>query len=80
MRRARSAASIVAVKAQIHAGGRGKGGGVRLARSPGEAQELTAAMLGTMLRTPQTGPEGQLVRKVYIEEGCRIAQRALPRA
>ena len=65
---------ITAVKAQIHAGGRGKGGGVRLARSPDEARQHAEAMLGMMLKTPQTGPEGQEVRKVYIEEGCRIAQ------
>ena len=65
---------ITAVKAQIHAGGRGKGGGVRLARSPDEARQHAEAMLGMMLKTPQTGQEGQEVRKVYIEEGCRIAQ------
>ena len=65
---------ICAVKAQIHAGGRGKGGGVRLARSPDEARQHAEAMLGMMLKTPQTGPEGQEVRKVYIEEGCRIAR------
>ena len=65
---------IVAVKAQIHAGGRGKGGGVKLARSPDEARSHAEAMLGMMLKTPQTGPEGQRVQKVYIEEGCRIAQ------
>ena len=65
---------ICAVKAQIHAGGRGKGGGVKLARSPDEARAHAEAMLGMMLKTPQTGPEGQEVRKVYIEEGCRIAR------
>jgi succinyl-CoA synthetase beta subunit len=65
---------IVAVKAQIHAGGRGKGGGVKLARSPDEARSHAEAMLGMMLMTPQTGPEGQKVQKVYLEEGCRIAQ------
>jgi succinyl-CoA synthetase beta subunit len=65
---------ICAVKAQIHAGGRGKGGGVRLARSPDEARQHAEAMFGMMLKTPQTGPEGQEVRKVYIEEGCRIAR------
>jgi succinyl-CoA synthetase beta subunit len=65
---------IAAVKAQIHAGGRGKGGGVKLARSPEEARAHAETMLGMMLRTPQTGPEGQEVRKVYIEEGCRIAR------
>ncbi len=66
--------AIVAVKAQIHAGGRGKGGGVRLARSPDEARQHAEAMLGMRLRTPQTTPEGQEVHKILIEEGCRIAQ------
>jgi succinyl-CoA synthetase beta subunit len=65
---------IVAVKAQIHAGGRGKAGGVRLARSPDEARSHADEMLGMRLRTPQTGPDGQEVRKVLIEEGCRIAR------
>jgi succinyl-CoA synthetase beta subunit len=65
---------ICAIKAQIHAGGRGKGGGVKLARSPDEARQHAEAMLGMMLKTPQTGPEGQEVRKVYVEEGCRIAR------
>jgi succinyl-CoA synthetase beta subunit len=65
---------LCAVKAQIHAGGRGKGGGVKLARSPEDARQHAEAMLGMMLRTPQTGPEGQEVRKVYVEEGCRIAR------
>jgi succinyl-CoA synthetase beta subunit len=65
---------ICAVKAQIHAGGRGKGGGVKLARSPDEARAHAEQMLGMMLKTPQTGPQGQEVRKVYVEEGCRIAR------
>ena len=65
---------ICAVKAQIHAGGRGKGGGVKLARSPDEARSHAEGMLGMMLKTPQTGPNGQEVRKVYVEEGCRIAR------
>jgi succinyl-CoA synthetase beta subunit len=65
---------ISAVKAQIHAGGRGKGGGVKLARSPDEARQHADDMLGMKLKTPQTGPEGQEVRKIYIEEGCRIAR------
>jgi succinyl-CoA synthetase beta subunit len=64
----------IVVKAQIHAGGRGKGGGVKLARSPEEVRSIAEDMLGMILRTPQTGPEGQEVRKVYIEEGCRIAR------
>jgi succinyl-CoA synthetase beta subunit len=65
---------ICAVKAQIHAGGRGKGGGIKLARSPEEARLHAEAMLGMVLHTPQTGPEGQEVRKLYIEEGVRIAR------
>ncbi len=65
---------LCVVKAQIHAGGRGKGGGVKLARSLDEARQHAENMLGMMLRTPQTGPEGQEVRKVYVEEGCRIAR------
>jgi succinyl-CoA synthetase beta subunit len=64
--------SVVVVKAQIHAGGRGKGGGVKLAKSPGEAKELASKMLGMTLITHQTGPEGQKVRKLYIEEGLGI--------
>jgi succinyl-CoA synthetase beta subunit len=62
------------VKAQIHAGGRGKGGGVKLAKSPEEARELAGKILGMRLVTHQTGPEGQLVRKVLIEETADIAQ------
>jgi len=65
---------MVVVKAQIHAGGRGKGGGVKLAKSPAEAREIASRMLGMMLRTHQTGPLGQKVRKVYVEEGLPIAQ------
>ncbi len=65
---------VAVVKAQIHAGGRGKGGGVKLARSADEARELARAMLGMNLVTKQTGPEGQLVRKVYVEEGQKIAR------
>jgi succinyl-CoA synthetase beta subunit len=60
------------VKAQIHAGGRGKGGGVKLAASPEEAQARAGDILGMKLRTPQTGPEGQEVRKVLIEEALDI--------
>ena len=62
----------VVVKAQIHAGGRGKGGGVKLAGSPDEAVELAGQILGMTLVTKQTGPEGQLVRKVLIEEALPI--------
>jgi succinyl-CoA synthetase beta subunit len=62
------------VKAQIHAGGRGKGGGVKLAKSPEEARELAGKILGMQLVTHQTGPEGQAVRKVLVEETADIAQ------
>jgi succinyl-CoA synthetase beta subunit len=68
------AGSVCAVKAQIHAGGRGKAGGVKLARSPEEAREHAEKLLGARLVTPQTGPEGQVVRKIWIEEGCRISR------
>ncbi len=60
------------VKAQIHAGGRGKGGGVKLARSIGEVREHAARILGMSLVTHQTGPEGRLVRRLLIEEGADI--------
>jgi succinyl-CoA synthetase beta subunit len=62
------------VKAQIHAGGRGKGGGVKLARSIEEVRQLADAMLGMTLVTHQTGPQGRIVKRVYVEEGCRIAR------
>ena len=62
------------VKAQIHAGGRGKGGGVKLARSLDEVREHANAILGMNLVTHQTGPEGQKVRRLYIESGADIAQ------
>ncbi len=63
---------IVVVKAQIHAGGRGKGGGVKLAKSPDEAREIAREMLGMKLVTHQTGPEGREVRTLLIEEGLPI--------
>ncbi len=63
-----------AIKAQIHAGGRGKSGGVRLARNLTEVSEHAKAILGMNLVTPQTGPEGQLVRKIYIESGVDIVR------
>jgi succinyl-CoA synthetase beta subunit len=62
------------VKAQIHAGGRGKGGGVKLARSVEEVRQLAERMLGMTLTTHQTGPEGRQVRRVYVEDGCAIAR------
>ncbi len=60
------------VKAQIHAGGRGKAGGVKLARSLDEVEKIAEEMLGMTLVTHQTGPEGKVVKKVYIEEGADI--------
>ncbi|HEY0787745.1 MAG TPA: ADP-forming succinate--CoA ligase subunit beta [Thermoanaerobaculia bacterium] len=69
---ARELGGRVVVKAQIHAGGRGKGGGVKLAKTPDEAAELTKQMLGMTLVTHQTGPEGRVVRKVLIEEALNI--------
>ncbi|MCB0328904.1 MAG: ADP-forming succinate--CoA ligase subunit beta [Bdellovibrionales bacterium] len=63
---------ICVVKAQVHAGGRGKAGGVKLARSSSEAREHGEAILGMKLVTPQTGKQGKLVRKVYVEAGCNI--------
>jgi len=62
----------VVVKAQIHAGGRGKGGGIRIARDPDEAFEHARAILGMTLVTPQTGPAGRLVRKVLVEEALDL--------
>ena len=62
----------VVVKAQIHAGGRGKGGGIRVARDPDEAFERAGAILGMTLVTPQTGPAGRLVRKVLVEEALDL--------
>ena len=64
---------IWVVKAQIHAGGRGKGGGVKLAKSFDEVKEISSQMLGMTLVTHQTGSEGKVVEKVYIEEGADIA-------
>jgi len=63
---------IVVVKAQIHAGGRGKGGGVKLAQSPAEAKQIAGDMLGMMLVTHQTGPEGREVKTLLVEEGLPI--------
>jgi len=62
------------VKAQIHAGGRGKGGGVKLARSIEEVRDIAGKMLGMTLVTHQTGPHGRVVRRLYIEEGASIAK------
>jgi succinyl-CoA synthetase beta subunit len=64
----------VVVKAQIHAGGRGKAGGVKLARSAAEAENIAGEILGKKLVTAQTGPEGRIVRRLLIEEGLDIAR------
>lgn len=64
--------SVVVVKAQIHAGGRGKGGGVKLAKSPAEARQIAEQMIGMNLVTYQTGPEGRKVETLLIEEGLPI--------
>jgi succinyl-CoA synthetase beta subunit len=64
----------VVVKAQIHAGGRGKGGGVKVAKTMDEVQTLTSTMIGMTLKTHQTGPEGKLVQRVLIEQGLTIAR------
>src|SRR3989454_5477591 len=63
---------VVVVKAQIHAGGRGKAGGVKLARSTDQAAELAGQILGMNLVTPQTGPGGRIVKRLLIEEGLDI--------
>lgn len=64
--------NIWVVKAQIHAGGRGKGGGVKLAKSLNEVEQIAFDMLGMQLVTHQTGPEGKKVNKIYVEEGADI--------
>lgn len=65
---------VYVVKAQIHAGGRGKGGGVKVVKSVEDVGETAKKMLGMQLVTHQTGPKGQEVRRVYIEDGCDIAR------
>ncbi|MFP6729349.1 MAG: ADP-forming succinate--CoA ligase subunit beta [Alphaproteobacteria bacterium] len=65
---------IWVVKAQIHAGGRGKGGGVKVVKSIAAVKEAADQILGMTLITPQTGPAGKLVKRIYIEEGCDIAR------
>ena len=62
------------VKAQIHAGGRGKGGGVKLAKSIDEVKQIAGEILGMTLVTHQTGPEGKEVKRLYVEDGCDIAR------
>jgi succinyl-CoA synthetase beta subunit len=65
---------IAVVKAQIHAGGRGKGGGVKIAKSPDEAEALARQMIGMTLITHQTGPEGRVVSRVLVEEGLQMTR------
>ena len=65
---------VVVVKAQVHAGGRGKAGGIKLAKSPAVAKKVASEILGMTLRSHQTGPEGRLVRKVYVEAASEIAR------
>lgn len=64
--------NVWVVKAQIHAGGRGKGGGVKVAKSLDEVKEHASKILGMQLVTHQTGPEGKKVHKLYVEQGCQI--------
>jgi len=71
---ARALRGTVVVKAQVHAGGRGKGGGIKLAQSAGEAKQAASEILGMTLHTPQTPPEGKVVRKVYVEAASDIAR------
>jgi succinyl-CoA synthetase beta subunit len=65
-------ADVVVVKAQVHAGGRGKAGGIKLAKSAAEAKRVASEILGMTLRSKQTGADGKLVRKVYVEAGSEI--------
>ncbi|MCK5424892.1 MAG: ADP-forming succinate--CoA ligase subunit beta, partial [Emcibacter sp.] len=64
---------IWVVKAQIHAGGRGKGGGVKVVKSIADVKKIAGEMIGMTLVTHQTGPQGKEVKRVYIEDGCNIA-------
>jgi len=73
-RLAKEMGPVCVVKAQIHAGGRGKAGGVKVCKSPAEAKEFAAKLLGSTLVTHQTGPAGRVVRRVLVEEGCDIAR------
>ncbi len=71
---AKEIAGPVAVKAQIHAGGRGKGGGIKIAKTPGEARKVAGEILGMTLVTHQTGPQGKLVQRVLVEEQLDVAR------
>ncbi len=64
----------VVLKAQVHAGGRGKGGGIKLAKNPQETEKIATEMIGMTLVTPQTGPEGKLVKRILVEEALDIAR------
>ena len=68
---------IWVVKAQIHAGGRGKAGGVKVVKSIKELEEAAKEILGKTLITPQTGPSGKEVKRLYIEEGCDIKKESV---
>jgi succinyl-CoA synthetase beta subunit len=71
---ARRLGGTVVVKAQIHAGGRGKGGGVKVVRTAEDAEQVAAQMIGMRLVTHQTGPEGRIVKRLLVEEGLQIAR------
>src|SRR5262245_41475852 len=71
---ARRLGGTVVVKAQIHAGGRGKGGGVKVVKTAEEAERAAAAMIGMRLVTYQTGPAGQVVQRVLVEQGVKITR------
>src|SRR5688572_11260464 len=68
----RSGNDVVVVKAQIHAGGRGKGGGVKVAKSRTDAEEAARRIFGMQLVTPQTGAEGKKVQRLFVEQGLAI--------
>src|SRR5689334_23444405 len=65
---------VVVVKAQIHAGGRGKAGGVKVVKGADAAREAASKMMGMTLVTPQTGPEGKKVQRLFVEQGLAIAR------
>lgn len=69
---AETGSEVVVVKAQIHAGGRGKAGGVKVVKGAAKAEEVAKALLGATLVTPQTGPKGKVVQRLYVEQGLNI--------
>src|SRR6266478_7685128 len=71
---ARELGGVCVVKAQIHAGGRGKAGGVKVCKTPDEVRTFASGLLGKTLVTHQTGPAGRVVRTVFVEQGCEIAR------